>query len=146
MKKFIVLLLVVTLAVFCFCSCNNSNEKINNSDDSNVSSQSAGNNEQNTNQKKHITIIVVDNNNGSKSFEADTTSETLGDVLDELSLAQGEESTYGLFITTVNGITVNPDNQEWWCLTKGGESVMTGVDSTPISDGDVFELTFTVGY
>ena len=36
--------------------------------------------------------------------------------------------------------------QEWWKLTKGGEMVNSSADSTPIADGDHFELTFTVGY
>ena len=52
----------------------------------------------------------------------------------------------GLFFYTVDVETVDDANQEWWCLTKGGESLMTGADSTPIADGDQFELTLTVGY
>ena len=38
------------------------------------------------------------------------------------------------------------DNQEWWCFTKGGEMLMTGVDDTMIADGEQYEATFTVGW
>ena len=36
--------------------------------------------------------------------------------------------------------------EEWWCFTKDGEDVMTGVDSTPVADGDHFEITLKTGY
>ena len=44
------------------------------------------------------------------------------------------------------GETADASRQQWWCLTKGGESVNTSADQTPIADGDVFELTLTEGY
>ena len=31
-------------------------------------------------------------------------------------------------------------------VTKGGADVFTGVESTPIADGDKFELTLKTGY
>ena len=46
----------------------------------------------------------------------------------------------------MDGETVDDANQEWWCLTKGGESVETGVDSTPVEDGATYEWTLMVGY
>ena len=103
-----------------------------------------------TNQKadgqKHITVNVIDDKKQQTEFTYDTDKEMLGDVLTEAGLIAGEEGQYGLYVKTVNGLTVNDSNEEWWCLTKGGETVMTGIDLTPIADGDVFELTFTVGY
>ena len=68
------------------------------------------------------------------------------DALDEQKLIEGTESEYGIYIKTVDGITANEENQEWWCITKGGETLFTGADTTPIADGDHFELTLTVGY
>ena len=58
----------------------------------------------------------------------------------------GSESEYGLFVTTVDGVTADDSKQQWWCFTKGGEMLNTGVDSTPIADGDTFEITLMEGY
>ena len=63
-------------------------------------------------------------------------------ALDE-KLAEGEQGPYGLFITTVDGETAQGSLRQWWCITKGGEKVDTGVDATPIADGDHFELTMS---
>ena len=67
-------------------------------------------------------------------------------ALEEQKLIQGTESEFGLFVTTVNGVTVDDSQQQWWRFSKGGEVLMTGVDSTPIADGDAFEITLTTGY
>ena len=32
-----------------------------------------------------------------------------------------------------------------WCLTKDGEQSATGVSEVVISDGDHYELTYTIG-
>lgn len=82
----------------------------------------------------------------SKIVTIQTDAEFLRQALEEQDLIQGDESEFGLFIKTVDGITADDSNQEWWCVTKGGEQVMTGVDATPIADGDHYEITLTVGY
>lgn len=95
---------------------------------------------------KTITLTVVHGDGSSKDFTVKTDEEMLGPALQAEKLIEGSEGQYGLFITAVDGETADEGNQEWWCLTKGGGEVMTGVDSTPIADGDAFELTLTVGY
>ncbi|MDD3335891.1 MAG: DUF4430 domain-containing protein [Eubacteriales bacterium] len=95
---------------------------------------------------KTITVQVVDAAKQSTDFSISTDSEYLRGALEEQKLVAGEESQYGLFIKTVNGYTADDSKQEWWCITKGGETVMTGADSTPIANGDQFELTLTTGY
>lgn len=47
---------------------------------------------------------------------------------------QGE---YGLYIETVDGVTADASNQEWWCITKGGETLNTSADLTPIAEGNI---------
>ena len=81
-----------------------------------------------------------------KVFKVSTDEEYLGKVLVAENIVVDNQSAYGLYILTADGETVNEANQEWWCVTKGGESLMTGADETPVADGDTFELTFTVGY
>lgn len=91
-----------------------------------------------------VDIVLADGSTTTKTITTD--AEYLRGALEEEQLIAGEESDYGLFVKTVNGVTVDDSNQEWWCFTKGGETLFTGVDSTPIADGDKFEITLTVGY
>ncbi len=63
---------------------------------------------------------MVHGDGSEKEFPVSTTAETLGEALEAEGLIAGEESSYGLFVTTVDGETVDDGNQEWWCLTKGG--------------------------
>ena len=91
---------------------------------------------------KTITVEVVHADESSREFTYRTSEEFLGPVLIEEGLAQGEESTYGLFITTVDGETA--EGNQWWCITQDGQMVETGADTTPIADGDHFELTMSV--
>ena len=55
-------------------------------------------------------------------------------------------SIWMLSLIHIYGVTADDANQEWWCFTKGGEMLETGVDSTPIADSDTFEITLTQGY
>lgn len=95
---------------------------------------------------KDLTVKVIHGDKSEKVFEVSTDAENLGAVLVEHNIVVDNQSAYGLYILTADGETVNEANQEWWCVTKGGESLMTGADETPVADGDTFELTFTVGY
>lgn len=94
---------------------------------------------------KTITVqMVYDDVNTTVTINTD--AEYLRGALEEQNLIAGDESEYGLFVKTVNGRTVDDAKQEWWCFTKSGETLMTGVDTTPISNGDLFEATLKVGY
>lgn len=95
---------------------------------------------------KAYTLTVVDAEGNETVHELQTDEEMLGAALLNEGLIAGEDSEYGLFVNTVDGITANADNQEWWCLTIDGETAMTGVDSTPVEDGGKYEFTLTVGY
>jgi len=95
---------------------------------------------------KDLTVKVIHKDKSEKVFEVSTDEEYLGPVLVAKEIVVDNQSAYGLYILTADGETVNEANQEWWCITKSGESLMTGADETPVADGDTFELTFTVGY
>jgi hypothetical protein len=96
--------------------------------------------------EKKIVAEVILTDGTSTSFDIQTDEEFLRGALQEIDLIEGTESEYGLFVLTVNGITANDTKQEWWAFSKDGESLMTGVDTTPIEDGDHYEITLTVGY
>ncbi len=94
--------------------------------------------------EKSITVQVVVSEEDVREFTVNTTEEFLGPALENEGLIEGENSEYGLFVTTVDGVKADDSQNQWWCVTKGGEDVYTGVDTTPIADGDCFELTLSV--
>ncbi len=96
--------------------------------------------------EKTISVQVVMAEEDVRDFTVQTQREFLGDALLDETLIEGEGGEYGLFVTAVDGVTADEANQEWWCLTKGGETVNTGFDQTPIADGDQFEITLTIGW
>ncbi|MDF2539230.1 MAG: hypothetical protein K0S76_2251 [Herbinix sp.] len=96
--------------------------------------------------EKEITVDVVIPDQETEEFVLDTNEEFLRQALEDEGLIKGTDSEFGLYITEVNGRVVNDANQEWWCITKGGETVNYGVDQIAITDGDHYEITLTVGY
>lgn len=102
-------------------------------------------NSKTTSNVKNITVTVITENE-KKEFKISTERDFLGAALTDEKLIEGTQGEYGIYVKTVNGVTVDESNQEWWCFTKGGESLSTGVDTTPITDGDSFEATLTVGW
>ena len=92
---------------------------------------------------KSVVVGVVHSDESTKEFTYHTSAEYLGEVLLAEQLVEGEQSTYGLFITTVDGETAQDSLRQWWCVTKEGQRVDTGADTTPIADGDRFELTMS---
>ena len=94
---------------------------------------------------KTITF-VINGKDASRSVEIHTDREYLGEALTDEKLVEGTESEYGLFVTTVDGYTADDSVQEWWCFSKGGEDLSTGVDTTPIADGDTFKATLKTGW
>lgn len=95
---------------------------------------------------KNITVEIIAAGDSVRTVEITTGAEFLRQALEEQNLISGDESEFGLFVKTVDGVIADESNQEWWCFTKNGESIMTGVDDTPIEDGGHYEITLTVGY
>ena len=95
---------------------------------------------------KTLTVDIVYDDT-EKTVEITTDAEYLRGALEQENLVSGEESEYGLFVTEVDGRTADSEKQEWWCFTKNnGETVNTGIDETPIADGDKFEITLMTGW
>lgn len=96
--------------------------------------------------EKEITVTVVHADKSSKDFTFQTEEAYLGAVLKAEKLVEGTDGEFGMFITSVDGEKADDTKEQWWCITKGGESLNTSADQTPIEDGDQFELTLTEGY
>ena len=97
-----------------------------------------------TGDKTILVSVVVDTE--TSDFVIETDAEFLRGALEQEGLVEGTESEYGLYVTTVNGITADESQQQWWCFTLGAGTLETGVDSTPIADGEHYEITLTTGW
>ncbi|MBR0160904.1 MAG: DUF4430 domain-containing protein [Oscillospiraceae bacterium] len=95
---------------------------------------------------KNLLIVVVHGDESRKEFPINTSAETLRGALEQESLIEGTESEYGIYITSVDGEAADESLQQWWCITKNGEMLMTGADDTMIADGEQYELTLTTGW
>lgn len=75
------------------------------------------------------------------TFTVHTDAEYLGAALQEIGLLEGEESQYGLFVTAVNGMSADYEaDGYYWAIYIDGEYALTGVDSTPVTDGGSYSL------
>ena len=88
-----------------------------------------------------FTFNVTDADGNETNFEIHTDKETVDDALLELDLIAGEDSEYGLYVKTVNGITADYDkDQTYWAFYVNGEYAQTGVDSTNVTAGDTYSF------
>ncbi len=95
---------------------------------------------------KEITVTVIHADGSSKTFTYHTDEEYLGAVLIAEGLVEGSEGPYGLEMHTVDGEKASwEESQSYWALYVGEEYGVTGVDTTPIADGDTFKLVYTIG-
>ena len=88
-----------------------------------------------------FTFTVVDKDGNETEFEIHTDKETVGEALLELNLIAGEESEYGLYVKTVNGITADYNTDGvYWAFYVNGEYATSGVDTTPVTAGDSYSF------
>lgn len=91
--------------------------------------------------KTAFEFVVVDADGNETAFEIHTDKEMVGDALLEQNLVEGEQDDFGLYVKTVNGITADYDTDKtYWAFYVNGEYAMSGVDTTPITDGDVYSF------
>ena len=95
---------------------------------------------------KVFTFTVVDEAGAQTPFEIHTDQETVGAALAELGLIDGDEGEYGLYVKTVNGITADYDaDGVYWAFYVNGEYAVSGVDSTPIAEGESYSFKVEKG-
>ena len=96
---------------------------------------------------KTVTVTVIHGDGSEKEFVIGTNEEYLRGALEQEKLVEGGESEFGLFITAVDGETADDASEQWWCVCDSdGNMLMTGVDTTPINDGDAFQIVLKTGY
>lgn len=94
-----------------------------------------------------FTVVVTDLDGTETTFEYTSDAASVGEALLAEGLIAGDESDYGLYVTTVNGITADwATENAYWAFYINGEYAQTGVDATEITEGAVYSLTKTVSY
>lgn len=88
-----------------------------------------------------FTFEVVDGEGNQKNFEIHTDKESVADALLEFDLIAGDDSEYGLYVKTVNGITADYDvDQTYWAFYVDGEYSMGGVDAVVPQEGHTYSF------
>ena len=133
MKKILTLVLCLCLCLAVFAGCEAQPIESASAD----SSASSG-----VEEKAQITVKIVYADGESKTLSIKTDKQFLADALVDEGIIEYDESG---FYTTVDGVTAdfNVDGG-WWCLTKDGTMTTDGLNTQPIADGDVFEITYTI--
>lgn len=88
--------------------------------------------------------FVAVNGDDVAEFTVNTDEEMVGMALQEVGLIDGEQSEFGLYVKTVNGVLADYDvDQTFWAFLVDGEMAMVGVDQTAIEEGKVYTLEVT---
>ncbi len=91
--------------------------------------------------EKQFVFTVTDRDGNETVFDLHTDKSTVGDALLELNLIAGEDSQYGLFVKTVNGVTVDFDKDgKYWAFYENGKYASAGVDTTEIVEGATYSF------
>lgn len=91
--------------------------------------------------QKAFDFTVTDFDGKETQFKIHTDKETVGEALSELGLIDGEESEFGLYVKTVNGITADYNTDgKYWAFYIDNEYASTGVDSTAIENGKLYSF------
>ena len=89
--------------------------------------------------KTSFTVVTTDLEGNETTHKIKTEAATVGEALIEEGLIAGDPSDYGLYITTVNGSTLDWDKDgKYWAFYINGEHAQTGVDTTNVEDGAVY--------
>ncbi len=94
---------------------------------------------------KSFTVEIVHKDGTSKKLEMQSEAEFLGDALEEKKLIAYENGAYGKYILAADGEqAVFETDGAYWAFYVGEEYAMLGVDQTPIEEGKIYKLVYTV--
>ena len=86
--------------------------------------------------KTAFLLEIVHTSGESKTLTVHTDAGTFGAALLALGIIAGEDSSYGLYVKTVDGETLDYDTDgKYWAFYAGGAYAAVGVDQTAAEDG-----------
>lgn len=73
------------------------------------------------------------------AYTVRTDAATVGEALTALSLIEGEQGIYGLYVKVVCGVPLDYNTHgKYWAFYEDGAYAMAGVDTTPVREGAVY--------
>ncbi len=88
-----------------------------------------------------FTFEVVFDEDTTKYYTVHTDETTVGAALLNVGLIEGEDSEYGLYVKTVDGVTADYNTDgTYWAFYVDGEYASTGVDSTDVVPGSTYSF------
>ncbi|MBR5230432.1 MAG: DUF4430 domain-containing protein [Firmicutes bacterium] len=132
LKKILVLMMVLLMA-FCMEACTGAAEEIEliTVEDGAVVGEGS----------TEFVLDIVDADGNQVVATVKTDEKTVGKALSAIGLIAGEESQYGLFIKTVNGITYDYDTDgKYWGFYVDGVYANESADLTDITAGSIYTL------
>lgn len=133
--SFLLIFLLIASIAFTFAACKGDNNSSvsdvsDNSSSSSIEPAVVGEGET----KFLFTVVNPDGN--EKVFEVCTDKATVGEALLDAGLISGDDSEYGLYVKTVDGVTLDYDTDKmYWAFYEDGNYANAGVSSTEIKDG-----------
>lgn len=93
------------------------------------------------NGKTQFSFFVVDHDGKQTNFIVKTNQTFVGDALQEVNLIQGEDSQYGLYVKSVNGIILDYEKDGmYWAFYENDNYAQTGVDKTKIDSSVTYSF------
>lgn len=87
------------------------------------------------------TVITVDLEGNKTTFDITSEKKTVGEELLAQGIIAGDQGEYGLYVKTVNGITLDWDKDaKYWAFYIDEDYATTGVDMTDAEEGVTYIL------
>ncbi len=138
--SFTVCFVLIAAIALCMTGCNGKTD----TDSSSVSTGTGSSAVESTvigKGEKSFDFTVTDVDGKKAAFKVNTDKSTVGDALLELELIAGDKGDYGLYVKTVNGITLDYDKDgKYWAFYENGSYAQKGVDLTEITEGASYEF------
>lgn len=96
--------------------------------------------------EKNISVTVIHGDGSTKEFNITTDELYLRMAMEPEKIVEGQESEYGLYLTTVDGETADSNKEEWWGVFKDGKLISFNIDKQPIADGEKYSFEFITGF
>lgn len=121
------------------CSDNNSSDPIGSAP---ASSDSSSENQAVVGEgATQFSLEITFKDGSTKSYTVKTDKSTVGEALVDAKLISGTVGDFGLMIETVDGETVNYENdKKYWAFYINGAYANSGVDTTSIETGAIYSL------